>query len=385
MPRGRRGRRASVAALTVVTLLTTGVAHAASGTRPPNPQAADAALDQALTKLVQTKGGPPGAIAVVQRGDAIDAHAAGAGEVAGGTPPGVDDAVRIANVSMAFNGAAALLLVSDGTLSLSDSIGKRLPTLPRAWRRVTLRQALQHTSGLPDFSTTKAWQQAVNASPLQPPPPPQLLSYVRSKPLDFAPGSAYRFSNTDNVVVGLMIEAATGSTYADVLQARVDAPLGLTATSLPVDSTMPSPYIRGYAVHPPNAPEDLSEGLAAGWLWAAGGNVSTQTETNRFIRAYVAGATSKQLTSVAGQSNPPGPGTNASGLGVFRYQTRCGTVYGHTGSVPGYTQFAAATRDGSRSTTVAVNEQVSTTANVKIFPALRRIFELATCAAFAGS
>lgn len=367
----------------VVMVLVATVAQAAYGAKPPKPQAADTALDQAMAKLVQAGGGPPGAIAVVQRGGDVATHVAGAGDVAAGTPPGVDDAVRLANVSMAFSGAAALSLVADGSLSLGDTIGKRLPTLPKAWRRVTLAQALRHTSGLPDFSTTTAWQQAVNASPLQPPPPAQLLSYVQNKPLAFTPGSEYRFSNSDDVVVGLMIEAATGTPYADVLQARLYAPLGLSATSLPVDSTMPTPYIHGYSVNPPNPPEDLSEGLAAGWLWASGGNVSTQREANTFIRAYVAGATRKQLDFVGGLSNPPGPGTNASGLGIFRYTTPCGTVFGHTGNIPGYTQFVAASRDGSRSATVGVNTQVSPTRNRKIFPAVRRIFELATCAALA--
>ncbi|HEY5164904.1 MAG TPA: peptidase S12, partial [Acidimicrobiia bacterium] len=86
---------------------------------------------------------------------------------------------------------------------------------------------------------------------------------------------------------------------------------------------------------------------------------------------------------VAGNSEPPGPGVNAAGLGIFRYQTSCGTVYGHTGNTAGYTQFIAATRDGSRSATVSVNAQVNPRTDAKLFPTLRRVFSTAVCAALA--
>jgi D-alanyl-D-alanine carboxypeptidase len=78
-----------------------------------------------------------------------------------------------------------------------------------------------------------------------------------------------------------------------------------------------------------------------------------------------------------GNSDPRGPGMNAAGLGLFRYQTRCGTVYGHTGSIHGYTQLIAATRDGRTSVTFTINTQVSDAA----LPTLRRAQELAVCVA----
>ena len=90
-----------------------------------------------------------------------------------------------------------------------------------------------------------------------------------------------------------------------------------------------------------------------------------------------------QFTFRPGDSDPPGPGRNSVGLGIFRYPTRCGTVYGHTGNTSGYTQFAAATRDGSRSVVVSVNSQITPATNPDRFPELRRIYTLAVCAAFA--
>ena len=89
-----------------------------------------------------------------------------------------------------------------------------------------------------------------------------------------------------------------------------------------------------------------------------------------------------------GGSEPPGPGKNSAGLGVFRYETSCGTVWGHTGNIPGgYTQFMAASPDGKRSATVSINSQLTppSTGDQDAFRALRRAEGLAVCAALAGS
>jgi D-alanyl-D-alanine carboxypeptidase len=227
----------------------------------------------------------------------------------------------------------------------------------------------------------------VNESLKVAPPPRQLLSFVESNPPSFAPGSRYRYSNSDNVIVGLMIEAATREPYEQVLQTRVYDPLDLSNTSLPAGATMPTPLLHGYDVAPPAAPEDISELFAAGWVWASGGVVSTPDEVTRFVRGYVSGKTTNaatraaQFTFVTGGSEPPGPGENAAGLALFRYTTRCGTVYGHTGNIPGYTQFVAATEDGQRSVSVSVNAQIAPQVNAAHFSELRQIWELGVCAA----
>jgi D-alanyl-D-alanine carboxypeptidase len=299
--------------------------------------------------------------------------------------------MRIASVSKAFSGAAALSLVSKGDLSLDDTIGERLPDLPAAWSHVTLRQLLNHTSGLPDFTRSRRFVAAVRASPEKALPPRELLSFVAKKPLKFTPGSRYKYSNSDNIVVGLMVEAATDNPYRRELKDQVFGPLGLNRTSLPAGPELPEPFIHGYDNDPSvNPREDLSEVLAAGWTWASGGVVSSPADLNLFIRGYVGGelfdakTQTEQRKVVAGQSGPPGPGKNAAGLGIFRYETRCGTVWGHTGNINGYTQFAAASPDGLRSVTVSVNEPLNLIEGTPGgFEALREVEELAVCAALA--
>lgn len=372
----------------LLVLLAVGMLAApAAASVPDRPTAQDVALDRLLQLFVSSPGGSPGIAAVVHRGRQVSLHTAGVANVLTRAPIRIDDHMRLASVAKAFSGAAALRLVSDGSLSLDTTIGSRLPDLPPAWHAVTLRQLLNHTSGIPDFSQTAAFRQALVASLLVAPPPRHLLSFVEGLPLEFPPGSRYHYSNSDNIVIGLMVQAAAGRPYEEVLQTRVYQPLGLQRTSLPRGVDLPTPRIHGYALNPV---EDVTEVFAAGWAWASGGIVSTPRDADRFVRAYAAGsgltvpAYAEQFRFIeGGTSEPPGPGQNAAGLGIFRYRTACGTVYGHTGNTAGYTQFIAATADGSRSATVSVNAQITPGTDARAFHDLQRIYGLAVCAALA--
>jgi D-alanyl-D-alanine carboxypeptidase len=337
------------------------------------------------------EGGPPGVIAVIQRGKHREIHTFGVANVRTGRPMRIDDRMRIASAAKAFSGAVALSLVSEDKLSLQDTIGERLPELPKAWREITLRQLLNHTSGIPDFSLEPDFQKALLASLKKAPPPEELLSFVEDEKLLFDPGSKYHYSNSDNIVVALMAEAATGKSYEDLLRELVYKPFGLRNTTLPRGPNLKKPFIHGYDTSQ-QPPEDVSESVAAGWSWASGGIVSTPADLNTFIRGYVGGKLFDERTQAkqrrvieGGSSEPPGPGKNSAGLALFRYETRCGTVWGHTGNTLGYTQFMAASPDGRRSATVSINSQLAPpVGDPDAFKALRRAEGLAVCAALAG-
>ncbi|RFU22178.1 serine hydrolase domain-containing protein [Geodermatophilus marinus] len=378
-------RRGLLVAAAVVTAVVVGTAPAAAGR--PGGQDVEA-LRAALGELVRQDGGPPGVVVTLDRGHGPEALTAGVADVATGRQPGADDAMRVASVAKAFNAATALGLVARGELSLDDTVGRWRPDLPAAWSGVTLRQLLGHTSGIPDFSASDRFVEALLASLQDPPPPRELLSYLDDPALLFPPGTQYRYSNSDNVVVALVIEAATGDGYADVLGEVVLDAAGLDRTSLPGGTALPTPYLHGYDVSEV-PPEDVSTLVAAGWSWASGGVVSTPADLGRFIAAHVRGDVTdaatreEQFRFRPGSSEPPGPGDNAAGLGLFRYETRCGTVFGHTGNTLGYTQFAAATADGRRAVTVSASAQLTPSTSPDRFEELREVFELATCAALA--
>ena len=186
-----------------------------------------------------------------------------------------------------------------------------------------------------------------------------------------------------------MIEAATGLTLRDELSARVFDPLRMRNTSLPTGYRQPTPFVTGYDAPSKGKREDLSEVVNADYLWAAGGEVTTQDDFARFIRAYAGPRLLKPSTRAAqrrwvpGFSEPPGPGRTDAGLAIFRYTTRCGVVYGHTGNIFGYTQFIAATADGTRSIVVSANTQLSAEVRPKTFKLLRSVFEAGVCSALA--
>jgi D-alanyl-D-alanine carboxypeptidase len=362
-----------------------------------NAQVRDAALDAALRSLVARRGGPPGAIAVIQRGKHREVHAFGVRNVKSGLPMRANDRMRIASTSKAFSGAVALSLVNKGALSLNDTVGELLSDLPKAppdaWAEVTLGQLLNHTSGLPDYLEDPDFQEALGDSPTKAPPPEKLLTYVydHDPPLLFDPGSKFKYSNSDNIAVALMVEAATGRSYESQLRKRVYGPLGLSKkTTLPAGADPRKPFIHDYDVRE-DPPVDISESVAAGWAWASGGIVSTPADLNDFIRDYVGGKLFDERTRAkqrrvveGGGSEPPGPGKNSAGLGIFRYETRCGTVWGHTGNFFGDTQFMAASPYGRRSATVSINTRlVPTFGDPGAYKALRRAEVLAVCAALA--
>ena len=212
--------------------------------------------------------------------------------------------------------------------------------------------------------------------------PSFLLRFVAKQRLWFRPGTRYLYSNTDNIVVALMAEAATHRSYNRLLSSLVFSRLGLRRTSLPAGRGMPAPYTHGYDLHPPKTPDDVSTLVSAAYAWASGGIISTPADLNRFIRGYVGArlfsraVQRQQFRFLRGASGPPGPGPNFAGGAIFRYRTRCGTVYGHTGNTLGYTQFMASTLDGRRSVVVSLNGQINELLPQPMLAAFRRLRQI---------
>jgi D-alanyl-D-alanine carboxypeptidase len=352
-----------------------GVASAAPGT---------AVVQRGLEKLVAAPGGPPGAIATIYRGGKLKVLRAGRADIRRRGAPRATDHMRIASVAKAFNGAVALRLVRDGRLGLDDTIAQRLPGMPAGWGAVTVRQMLNHTSGMPDYTQSDAFAEQAKNDPRGFVSPTEIIDWVRADPLVFVPGSRYEYSNTDNIVVGLIVEAVTGEPYGTALEKFVFEPARLRRTSFPTRVALPKPFIHGYLTGPGERPEDASTLLSPSGAWASGAIVSTPRDLNAFIRAdlglrFFSRAQQRQQMRfvTGGESSPPGPGRNSAGLALFRYQIRCGTVYGHTGNFPGYVQWAAASADGSRAVTTSLNIPAP---SGRLLAQLRRVQSNAVCA-----
>jgi len=348
-------------------------------------RATAADVQRGLDGLVAASGGPPGAVATLYRNGRLTVLSAGRADIMRKGVPRARQRMRIASVAKAFSGAVALRLVRDGRLGLDDTIGQRVTGMPSAWAGVTVRQMINHTSGLPDYSRSDAFVKQARSDPRGFVSPTGIIDWVRGDPLVFAPGSRYAYSNTDNIVIGLVAQAVTGRRYPDLLADVVFGPARLRETSFPTRRiSLPTPFLHGYAVAPGEQDQDVTTFLSPSGAWASGAVVSTPADLNGFIRAYLgrrffdAAQQREQMRFVpGGQSSPPGPGQNAAGLALFRYRTRCGTVYGHTGNFPGYVQFAAATADGRRAVTTSLNIAAPTGA---LLARLRAVQTTAVCA-----
>jgi D-alanyl-D-alanine carboxypeptidase len=321
-------------------------------------------LRAALDEVMSAPEPPPGIAVLIQRGDDIQYLRRGEANVETGQPPRRNQHYRVASMAKAFNGAVALALVSKGKLELDDTIGEVLPGVLPLAEDVTLAQALIHTGSLPDYIRDEDFVAELLSDPAQYMTPLELLEFVAKTEPMFDPGERYEYSDTDNVIVALMAEEVTGKTYDELLERHVYSKAGLTETSLPVTIEMPTPFMHGYEVPIGAPPEDVSEFINPALAWASGGLVSTIDDVNRFFRAYVGGdlfdrqTRKAQRDFIIGSSSPPGPGRNRATLGLFRYETHCGTVLGHTGSFPGYRLFAASSRNGRRSVVFTANAQI---------------------------
>ncbi len=320
-------------------------------------------LDRALAEIVDAEGGPPGVAVMIKRPGKTEFLSRGVSNLASerGFTPGLHS--RIASMAKAFNGAVLLSLVDEGALELDDTIGEWLPGVWPKADQVTIAQLLDHTSGLPEYIDKPAFIELLMTDPSAYRTPIELMSYVNTLDPEFDPGSEYHYSDSDNIMAALIAEAASGDSYQRLLRRLVFKPLGLKRTSLPETMPMPRPYVHGYAVIPGGF-EDESEVINPALAWASGGMVSTARDIGRFFRGYVGGklldgkGRRGHRNFVPGKSSPPGPGRNEATAGLFRYTTRCGKVFGHTGSFPGYRQFAASSKDGKRSVVFTVNSQI---------------------------
>jgi D-alanyl-D-alanine carboxypeptidase len=388
----RHGPRTSAAIGTAAALLICLVPAGGAGAATTAKVGTAAAFDAQLDRIIGAKDGPPGLSVLIDRRGRTEFRRRGVADVATGRAPTRRDHYRIASMAKAFNGAVALSLVQEGELRLDSTIGELLPGLLPQADAVTLQQVLGHTGGLPDYIRQPRLIKLLQRDPGVYRSPRQLVGYVRGVPLRFRPGTSYEYSDTDNVIAGLMAEKATGLSYAQLLARQIYRPLGLKGTSLPRTLAMPRPYMHGYDVTPGEPPQDVSHFINPALAWASGGIVSTPVDVGRFFRAYVGG----RLFDDAGlrraqrhfvrhaNSSPPGPGRNSAGLALFRYQTRCGTVYGHTGSFPGYRLFGASSADGRSSVVFTVNAQIvppSEGPEPRVSKLIRRAQELAVCRA----
>lgn len=315
-------------------------------------------VGQALDQLVGT--GVPGAQAVVtERGRSWEA-VSGVGDRRSGKAFPHRSHVRIGSNTKTFVATVILQLVAEGKVKLDDPIDRYLPGVVRGngndGTRITVRQLLQHTSGLPDYLVK------LDTDGTQHFEPAELVRTALTMRSHFEPGTKWEYSNTNYILAGMLIEKVTGRSTATEITNRIIKPLGLTDTYYPApyETGIRGPHPRGY---------DQADGKWVdvtdqdpSWGGAAGAMVSTGQDVNRFFTALLGGRLLPPAQLAEMKRTVPAdvfPGAEY-GLGLIRIPVSCGKeLWGHGGSIPGFRTRGGVAADG-RSVNVTVNQVTAT-------------------------
>lgn len=181
-------------------------------------------VDAFVAARMREQSVPGLSIAVVREGKVVLAKGYGLANVETNAPATADTVYRLASLTKQFTAAAVMLLVQDGKVGLDDRVSRYLDPSPAAWREITIRQLLTHTSGIKDHLN------AMNAATCHGTTPEEIVAHVGEMPLDFAPGTAASYTNTGYLVLGMVVRKASGKPFDEFLAERVFRPLGMTST-----------------------------------------------------------------------------------------------------------------------------------------------------------
>ncbi|MFC8954897.1 serine hydrolase domain-containing protein [Streptomyces sp. NPDC057101] len=350
------------------------VAETTPAVPAPDMDGVVAALNSAMAN------GAPGAMARFTGPDGVRSRTVGVQDRASGAAMDIKARFRIGSVSKTFSTVVLLQLVQEGKLELDTPVNTYLPgLLPDD--RITVRHLLTHRSGLADytnamFANTVPGFEAVRNRVFS---YQELVDLSLSEPRTTEPGVSYKYSNANFVVVGMLIEKATGRPVSDAYERRIFKPLKLRKTSyVHPDTRIKGTHVRGY-LHPDEAGGALVDSTeqTVSWAQSAGAVISNPADLNTFTSALMRGRLLSPAMMQAMTTVTPTDATNTRfyGLGLRRYDLSCGTqVYGHTGTVQGFYTYAFSTRDGRRSLSAVANTSNHGAANTALGGTLEAAF-----------
>lgn len=365
-----RTRRAAASAAALLTaVLVAGCAStvgtAPSGSPSPAPSAApdySAALSTQIPQAMDDNA-IPGAVVLIQSPTRGDWSATfGTAELGAEVPLSLDDSFRIGSNTKTMTSTVILQLVQEGRLSLEEPIATFRPDVPNG-ENITIAQLSEMRSGLVSYSFDPAFNATLDAEPQKAWTPDELLEIAFAYPVQFEPGTQYDYSNTNIVLLGLVIEQLTGMSASEAFQERIFQPLGLEHTSLPVntDSAIPTPHPQGYqfgtnvatidsyAVPAAELPAALDGTLPPinetdanpSWAWTAGGAISTVDDLAVYVKALATGGlldepTQKLRLDSIRPTVDGAAGGVGYGLGIAEFAPG---IVGHDGQLPGFSTF----------------------------------------------
>ncbi|MFD6353043.1 serine hydrolase domain-containing protein [Nocardia tengchongensis] len=349
------------------------LAAQACGTDPGSGEPARKEFYRTVTEALDgvVRSGFPGAQVVFDGPDGHHVLTAGAGDLSTGAPIPEDARVRIGSNTKTYVATVVLQLVGEGKVELDAPIERYLPGVVRGngndGNRVTVRQLLQHTSGLPEYLAGRdpaapgSGQLTADSDQLRRShyEPADLVRIAMAMPPQFEPGARSVYTNTNYILLGMLIQQVTGRPAAAEIDSRILAPLGLRDTYFPDsrETGIRGPHPRGY--HEIDGRREDFTDLDPSWADTAGAMIATPADLNRFFTALLAGKLLPAAQLVEMKKTVPwdrGEPGSGYGLGLIRHASSCGKeVWGHGGSIPGFGTHTGVAADGT-AVVVTVNQ-----------------------------
>ncbi|KFM95057.1 class A beta-lactamase-related serine hydrolase [Bacillus clarus] len=313
--------------------------------------------------------GFPGILAKTSDDGKTWGYAAGVANLSTKKPMKTDCRFRIGSVTKTFTASVVLQLAGESRLNLDDSIEKWLPGVVQGngydGNQITIRQILNHTSGIAEYLRSKDADMMNTKKTYT---AEEIVKIGLSLPPDFAPGKGWSYSDTGYVLLGILIEKVTGNSYAEEIENRIIEPLELSNTFLPGNSSVipGTQHARGY--FQPDGASELKDvtyynpSIAS----SAGDMISTADDLNKFFSYLLSGKLLKEQQLKQMLTTVPTGSVEISGYGLGIYETKLPngvSIWGHTGSIPGFVTLVGGTLGGKH--TLAVNLNSMGKANFK--------------------
>ncbi|WP_432028979.1 serine hydrolase domain-containing protein [Streptomyces sp. 1222.5] len=349
-------RRGTLVAVTAATLLAPTAAGAvpaappavsAAGSPAPSPSGPDVRaltpavarqLDTSVERVMREANVPGVTVGIWTPGQPDYVRSFGVADKASGRKMTPDLFMRIGSETKTFTVTALLQLADQGKVGLDDPIGTYVDGVPNG-DRITLRQLAGMRSGLFNYTEDDDFFKALTSDPQRPFTPQQLLDYAFRHPVLFEPGQKFFYSNTNLILLGLVVEKESGQRLGDYFAQHILGPAGMKDTVFPTGAEFPAPHAQGYTDQTADGKVAETAGWNPSWGWAAGAMISTLDDLHTWAPTVATGQLpdGRRMISPAMQKQrlvtpaTPIPGAGY-GLGIFDVQ---GWI-GHNGSLPGY-------------------------------------------------
>ncbi|MFE7418260.1 serine hydrolase domain-containing protein [Rhodococcus sp. NPDC057529] len=335
----------------VLAVLATGLAGC--GESDDAPVLPDAQLTETIPTAMENASVPGAIVGVWQDGAAPYVQAFGVRDTVTGDPMAPDLFMRVGSLTKTFTTTAVLQLVDEGKVGLDDPIGRYVPDVPGG-EAITLRQLAAMRSGLFDYGEV-----VIPALPSQPQrqwTPQELLAISFSRPPLFAPGTAFDYSNTNTLLLGLVVEKVSGLPLHTYVAERITEPENLDGTSVPTTAALPSPHAQGYSATSDGATVDATDWNPS-WGFGAGNMISTLDDLGVWVRDLAEGTMLSPATQHEREQFQPAPSEGTGSLYGLGVEYQNGWI-GHNGNIAGFQSYAYYLPPEGKTVVVLVNSNV---------------------------